>query len=228
MGPQERKLLLFGIMAGLLVLVRIFGKWFTNYYNAKEQQDEANKNIIRQPLYYLIAGLFSGIGSPALFTFMMIVPAANNEKENLPIFLLVLFLVCTLCISGILFALLRLNWRVEIQEDGFTYRNLFRVTKHYLFEEITEKYMGASYRYYKGKKKILTISALQPNCFLLSQALSKWKKAKREEEKQRRAEERQRKAEERQRKAEERQRKAEERQKLAGEREQKQEKKHEK
>ena len=214
MGPQERKLLLFGIMAGLLVLGRIFGKRFTNYYNAKEQQDEANKNIIRQPFFYQLAGLFIFFGSIALFTFVMIVPSVDNANRTLPGILLMIIFLGGEAIAGLLFVLFRLNWRVEIQEDGFTYRNLFRVTKHYLFEEITEKYMGASYRYYKGKKKVLTISALQPNCFLLSQALSKWKKGKREEEKQRRAEERQR--------------KAEERQKLAGERKQKQEKKHEK
>ena len=159
-------------------------------------------------------GLFIFFGSIALFTFVMIVPSVDNANRTLPGILLMIIFLGGEAIAGLLFVLFRLNWRVEIQEDGFTYRNLFRVTKHYLFEEITEKYMGASYRYYKGKKKILTISALQPNCFLLSQALSKWKKAKREEEKQRRAEERQRKAEERQR--------------LAEEREQKQEKKHEK
>lgn len=222
MGPQERKALItLIIMAGVIALVRIFGKRLLNYFNAKEQADVANENIIRQPFFYQLAGLFVLFGSIALFTFVMIVPSVDNANRTLPGILLMIIFLGGEAIAGLLFVLFRLNWRVEIQEDGFTYRNLFRVTKHYLFEEITEKYMGASYRYYKGKKKILTISALQPNCFLLSQALSKWKKAKREEEKQRRAEERQR-------KAEERQRKAEERQKLAGEREQKQEKKHEK
>lgn len=173
---QEKRLLLLAIMAALLVLVRVVAIHLHKHFNAKEKADETKTNIILQPLFYLLAGIFMVIGSIAILAFFWILPAVDNANRELPMILLMLFLFGGVGILGVSFIILRLNWRIEIHEDGFSFRNSFRVTKRYSFEEITEIDTGRAYRYYKGKKKILAISMLQPNCFLLAEAFSKWKK----------------------------------------------------
>lgn len=176
---QERRFLLLAMMAALLLLVRVVAKHFNNHFNAREKEDETKTNIILQPLFYLLAGIIMVIGSTAILALFWIAPAVDNANRELPMILLVHFLFGGIFVIGVFSIFLRLNWRIEIHENGFSFRNSFRVTKQYSFEEITEIDTGRAYRYYKGKKKILAISMLQPNCFLLSEAFSKWKKQKR-------------------------------------------------
>ena len=178
MEPKNR-IIFAAVSAVVLALTLVIIKYLTNFFNAKEKADETKTNIILQPLFYLLAGIFMVIGSIAILAVLWIVPAVDNANRELPMILLMLFLFGGVGILGVSFIILRLNWRIEIREDGFSFRNVFRVTKQYSFEEITEIDTGRAYRYYKGKKKILAISMLQPNCFLLAEAFSKWKSKKR-------------------------------------------------
>ena len=178
MEPEKRFLWL-AIIAALPVLVRVVAKHLNIHFNAKEQVDEAKISIILQPLFYLLAGIFMVIGSVAILAFFWIAPAVDNANRELPMILFIHFLFGAPFVIGVFSIFLRLNWRIEIHENGFSFRNVFRVTKRYSFEEITEIDTGRAYHYYKGKKKILAISMLQPNCFLLAEAFSKWKSKKR-------------------------------------------------
>ena len=179
MEQQVRTVLIVAIMLIIGTIVRVYGNRILLYFNKKEQENAANENLILQPLYYLFAGIFIAVIQPVLCLVLMIVPTVDNENRELPWILLMAFTFGLVWLVGIFCIMLRLNWRIEIHEDGFSFRNSFRVTKRYSFEEITEINTGRAYRYYKGKKKILAISMLQPNCFLLAEAFFKWKSKKR-------------------------------------------------
>ena len=178
MEPKNR-IIFAAVSAVVLALTSVIIKYLTNFFNAKEQEEETKTNIILQPLFYLLAGIFMVIGYIAILACFWILPAVDNANRELPMILLVHFAFGAPFVIGVFSIFLRLNWRIEIHEDGFSFRNVFRVTKQYSFEEITEVDTGRAYRYYKGKKKILAISMLQPNCFLLAEAFSKWKSKKR-------------------------------------------------
>ena len=179
MGQQVRAFLIVAIMLIIGTIVRVYGNRILMYFNKKEQENAANENLILQPLYYLFAGIFVAVSQLVFFLVFMIVPPVDNENHELPWIILAVSVFGLVGLSGIFFIMLRLNWRIEIHEDGFSFRNSFRVTKRYSFEEITEVDTGRAYRYYKGKKKILAISMLQPNCFRLAEAFFKWKSKKR-------------------------------------------------
>ena len=171
-------IILLVFMPAVLVLVRVFGMKLMRYFNNKELEDLTEAKRITQPFFYLLAGVLVSISQVAFFAVFMIVPTVDNENRELPWILLMAFTFGLVFFVGVFIILLRVNWRVEIQEDGFTYRNLFRVTKRYSFDEITERDFGATFRYFKGKKKVLTISKLQPNCCLLSDAFCVWESKK--------------------------------------------------
>ena len=75
-----------------------------------------------------------------------------------------------------LFVFLQLNWRIEIREDEFEYRNLFRRKKVYKFSEVEVKELSRCTRFYRNGKHIVGISFLQDNCDALENAIYKYRK----------------------------------------------------
>ncbi|MFQ9754436.1 MAG: DUF6560 family protein [Barnesiella intestinihominis] len=84
-----------------------------------------------------------------------------------------LFVISILCSSFIFF---QLNWRIEIREDEFEYRNLFRRKKVYKYSEVEVKELSRCTRFYRNGKHIVGISFLQDNCDALENAIYKYRK----------------------------------------------------
>lgn len=54
--------------------------------------------------------------------------------------------------------MLGINWRIEIQQDGFVYRNFWRKKKYYKYSEIEIRLCSQAKTFlYKDNKKVLTI-----------------------------------------------------------------------
>ena len=79
-------------------------------------------------------------------------------------------------INGLSFIFFQLNWRIEIREDEFEYRNLFRRKKVYKYSEVEVKELSRCTRFYRNGKHIVGISFLQDNCDALENAIYKYRK----------------------------------------------------
>ena len=162
-----------------LTLVRFLLGDLTRLLNARDEADESKKKEIRQPVTYLIIGLFMWVVSLAGTLWFLWLPDktfASDPRES-RIMLVALCGFFTLC--GALIAFYQLNWQVLVQEDGFVFRNFFRVSKRYSFAEIYEQNTadtgGSVLRYYRGRKRILTVSLImQANALSLTNALTEW------------------------------------------------------
>lgn len=159
-----------------LVLVRFLLVDLTRLFNAKAEADESKKKEIRQPVSYLIIGLLMCALSTVGIVCFLLLPdeTFGNDGREGKIAVVAMFGFCFLC--GAMIALYQLNWRVLVEEDGFVFRNFFRVSRRFSFAEILEKNPGTSaIRYYRGKKRVLTVSVMmQANSLALSEALSAW------------------------------------------------------
>ncbi|MBO6020318.1 MAG: hypothetical protein J6P88_03940, partial [Clostridia bacterium] len=162
-----------------LTLVRFLLGDLTRLLNARDEADESKKKEIRKPVTYLIIGLFMWVVSLAGTLWFLWLPDktfASDPRES-RIMLVALCGFFTLC--GALIAFYQLNWQVLVQEDGFVFRNFFRVSKRYSFAEIYEQNTadtgGSVLRYYRGRKRILTVSLImQANALSLMNALTEW------------------------------------------------------
>lgn len=145
----------------------------------KKFQNNISIKIIKQPKAYLwlsAVGILIYIGVSLLF---LLLPDSAYEGGHIPA--LVAFIVLTL-ISGIPLLLLLvfvLNWRITVEEESFTYRNMFRQIKIYHYADVTIEEKKASTRFYQGKKRIVTVSFLIENYDILQIAVRKYQRTHR-------------------------------------------------
>ena len=138
-----------------------------------------DRNIIKQPIAYLWAGVLTvtiGIAISLLALFMPDEMIANYDETEYWVryILFAVFFAISIFCSGFIF--LQLNWRIEIREDEFEYRNLFRRKKVYKFSEVEVKELSRCTRFYRDGKHIVGISFLQDNCDALENAIYKYRK----------------------------------------------------
>ena len=143
------------------------------------------KNVIRQPSVYFWAGIITvpiGISLSLLALFMPGEMIANYTETEYWVryILFAVFLVISILCS--LFIFFQLNWRIDIREDEFEYRNLFRRRMVYKFSEVKVKELKSCTRFYCNGKHIVGISYLQENYDALENAIYKYR---REEKKKR-------------------------------------------
>ena len=145
----------------------------------KIEVESKDANTIKQPTAYLWAGILTvtiGLALSLLALFMPDDMIANyDETEYWVRYILfaIFFVISILCSSFIFF---QLNWRIEIREDEFEYRNLFRRKKVYKYSEVEVKELSRCTRFYRNGKHIVGISFLQDNCDALENAIYKYRK----------------------------------------------------
>ena len=145
----------------------------------KIEVESKDANTIKQPTSYLWAGILTvtiGLALSLLALFMPDDMIANyDETEYWVRYILfaIFFVISILCSSFIFF---QLNWRIEIREDEFEYRNLFRRKKVYKYSEVEVKELSRCTRFYRNGKHIVGISFLQDNCDALENAIYKYRK----------------------------------------------------
>ena len=136
------------IITGLIIcctswLVGTLGVyWRTRIY-------DKNLKVLRPPILIFFIGL---IGFAVCITIALVALFVNFNKENLAC-AIVLFAVSFLYVWLMLYAL---NWKIEIGEECFVYRNVFGIKREIRYSEITKlkRIKIGGYRIYIGKKSI--------------------------------------------------------------------------
>ena len=155
---------------GIMGLIAIYlSIKLLNRYRLEKNADNAYwKKVIQWDLLY--GKLFTGcaLGFFLLMFFMTFFSAHTIEQGIYCVLFLVI--VATLCVVG---GCMSLNWKIEIEKDGFIYTNSIGVSKKISYAGIYSKCLRACYRYYKNGRKfpLLSISFMQLNCDALEDAL---------------------------------------------------------
>ena len=136
---------------------------------------DVDPKVIKQPILYFYVGLFSTLFHFGFAIFSLLAPDGifTEDCVELRWTLFSIFLLFAFGCSWI--AILQVNWKIEIRDDGFLFRNTFGIKRTYQFDEIEEVYMSSTIRYKHLGKTVVSISFLQPNYDALSIAFSNYR-----------------------------------------------------
>lgn len=136
------------IVTGLIIC---FSSWLVGYigYYLRTKKYDKNLEILRPPILIFLIGLFEFIG--CVITILIIFFAAFNEENFACAIGFFLF-----SIPGFWLMLYALNWKIEIKEESFIFRNMFGKKREIKYSEITKlkRLKIGGYRIYIGKKSI--------------------------------------------------------------------------
>jgi hypothetical protein len=136
------------IITGLIIC---FSSWLVGYIGLYLRTKIYDKDlkILRPPLLIFWIGLIEFLG--CAITILIIFFVSFNEENA--VWAIGYFLVSLLGFWLILYAL---NWRIEIKEESFIFRNMFRKKREIKYSEITKlkRLKIGGYRIYIGKKSI--------------------------------------------------------------------------
>ena len=103
------------------------------YFLQLKAEDKSEfKGVVTQPRYIMWIGV---IGSAVIFVVFAITLILYF---NLKLFIGMLVLWLILTLDAIYLILRTLNWQIVIEDEGITYRNLFRRKRFYRYDEITK------------------------------------------------------------------------------------------
>ena len=147
------------------------------YLSVKNKSQNCNKtDFIVQPKFYLYGGVFPSLAVLCVGIYILLMPKEMIVNYSIEGRVIVFSILIIFSILFSLFVFLQLNWRIEIREDEFEYRNLFRRKKVYKFSEVEVKELSRCTRFYRNGKHIVGISFLQDNCDALEKAIYKYRK----------------------------------------------------
>lgn len=153
----------FSIIIALVIAIQIF----TKVLRSKKIKDQSDilLDFIKQPKYYL----YVGIGGLIIFTSGGIYAYIDNAWPY--------SIICGLIdLFYIWIILLQTNWKIEIRETEFTYRNIFGKRKIYKYEDVVVKKLSRSTRFYYNDKHIVSVSYLLDNWDALEKSIQNFKK----------------------------------------------------
>lgn len=135
----------------------------------------SNPKVIKQPILYFYVGLFSTLFWFGFALFALLAPVGIFVEDAIGLrwAMFSIFLLFAFGCSWL--AILQANWKIEIHDDDFIFRNTFRIKHIYKFDEIEEVFMSSTIRYKHLGKTVVSISFLQPNYDALSIALSNYR-----------------------------------------------------
>ena len=147
------------------------------YLSVKNKSQNCNKtDFIVQPKFYLYGGAFSSLAVLCVAIYILLIPEEMIVNYSIEGRIIVSSILLVLSALFSLFVFFQLNWRIEIGEDEFEYRNLFRRKKVYKYSEVEVKKLSRCTRFYRNGKHIVGISFLQDNCDALEKAIYKYRK----------------------------------------------------
>lgn len=182
-----QRYLIFAVsMAAIIILTRLGGNWLSRRASRKPLNEKAS-NIIRQPKIYLYVGIAGTIFCIAFcialafaIIFMPAIIFADPEHEIN--WLRTALQGLLLIMLSIYILLLAANWRVEIGENEFNFRNIWGRKRTYQYDEVEVKLFSASARFYHKGKYIVGISPMQENWTALQNVITAHKRKVREEQ----------------------------------------------
>lgn len=144
----------YAIISTVYVFIFILSKYVLN---KRKENKKGPQNIVIQPRIFL----YVGIGGILIFFPISLIFLFFSENilvdyvvgDNVLYF--IFFLI--FCIPYFFF-ILQLNWKIEVLENTFVYRNIFRIKKTYNYSEIGIRfYYNGLILHYK-KKRVVKIS----------------------------------------------------------------------
>ena len=119
------------------------------FYLRTKASEKSDINVLKVPKLVFWIG-FVGLMICYIVIAILLAVAFNEVNAACSI---CLFLMSFLYLWLIMYAL---NWKVVIEEDGFTFRNMFRKTCKFSYSEITalKRIKIGGYKIYVGKKRI--------------------------------------------------------------------------
>lgn len=164
------------VVIAIQIITRLIG-------GKRKKTDKVIKGskIIRQPKYYL----YVGIGGIILFSagalFSLLAPESMIADYEPGIRLPVALVFFAICIPYVLIIMLQANWKIEVGEKEFTFRNAFGKKRTYQYEDVNVKLLSRCVRFYRKNnpkdRHIVGISPLQENWDCLEKTIMAYKKA---------------------------------------------------
>jgi hypothetical protein len=157
-----------------LVLLIVLGVSLRKLRNSTQKPKTGESGVLRKPFIYSYIGvlgitIFTLIGVYALLmNFEVVHRYTGTEWVAAIIFLL-------MDLPFIYMILLRANWKIEIEEKAFTYRNVFGKKKVYAYSNV-ETMAGRINKYYYNGKLIVGVSHFVENWNDLEKAIKKRKR----------------------------------------------------
>lgn len=138
------------IVISCLTIISV--SWIIGYIGANLRQKAEEKhhdNILKVPKLVLAIGLVEAI---ACYVVIVCIYVFAFNEENVAWSIGYFLMSCL----GVWIVLYALNWRITMQEDSFTFKNMFGKKTTYKYQEITAvKHIKiGGYRVYIGKKSI--------------------------------------------------------------------------
>ncbi len=158
-----------GVLAILFACVGII-RWF---FLKKGNSVKIDDKVIKQPNEYLWLCSIGLIFYVCIALMCVLFPSAD-DGGRLPGIIALVVLTAITGIPLMVLLIFSFNWKITLGEDSFEYRNMFRKTRKYHYADINIKQMKASTRFYKGNKRIVTVSYLIDNYDALQIAVRKY------------------------------------------------------
>ena len=135
---------------------------------------DSNPKVIKQPILCFYVGLFSTLFCFGFALFALLAPDGIFTEDCIELRWAVFSIFLLFAFGCSWLAILQVNWKIEIHDDDFIFRNTVRIKHTYKFDEIEEVWMSSTIRYKHLGKTVVSISFLQPNYDALSIALSNY------------------------------------------------------
>lgn len=156
----------------------IFSGWFASKLLKREPQNN-DKHVIVWPKSYLYIMIACSVGFALMYLFILLLmifaPERIVDYDQYSILQFSLIFIPIL-IAMIILTLYLAKFKVIVKKDCFIYKNLFKRTNTYYYDNIYSTFIGSSYHCYQNDKLIVKISSLQDNCDLLDRCIEAYQK----------------------------------------------------
>lgn len=156
----------------------IFSGWFTSKLLKREPQND-DSHVIVWPKNYLYIMIACSAGFVLLYLFllslMIFAPEMIVDYDEYTILQFSLIFV-PFVLAEIILTVYLAKFKVIVKKDCFIYKNLFKRTKTYYYDNLYLTFIGSCYHCYQGDKLIVKISLLQDNCDLLHKCIKDYQK----------------------------------------------------
>lgn len=116
-------------------------------------QKAINDFTIKQPYWYMHVGVLGIVGFNLIGLIFLL-----HQREIVSWIIMIL-----ISIPYVFIILYARNWKIEFNELGFSFTNIWNVKKDYLYNQVKVVNTGRGLRIYQGKRKIFAVSSLIVN-----------------------------------------------------------------
>ena len=151
-------------------------KWFSGSIVSKllKRKSKVNEsNVIRQPKSWSMIIFLLSLVLVVILLLAIIFPSIFGGKEDS---LIMIHISGVMILLFMLFYAYLVLWEVEVFDSYFRFKSIFK-NKKISYNNIEVRDVSSGFRFYDNNKHLLSISYLQDNYRILSDAIKKYQKA---------------------------------------------------